>query len=124
MRSSLLQLLFLAGCTTTASQAPVGLDSAVVRPTPAVQEWTVLEGARTVGSVVRYQEALPPHRHLFAVRNLYDQDLGLVDSSGRAWRLRPHAEAELLGTGTVAEGAARILGSERVTLLERPPQHP
>lgn len=118
MRATLL-ILALAACTT-AEQAPVGLDGAVVLPTPAVRAWVARVGLREVGSVVRYEEAVGPGRHLFAVRDVHAQDLGYVDAQGRAWRLRPHAEPELVGAGTVAECAARILGHEEVELRERP----
>ncbi len=111
-------LLTTLSCTTTAEEAPVGLDQAVVRATPATATWVAQSGKRKVGSVVRYQEAAGPRRHLFGVRNIHDQDLGLIDASGRAWRLRPHGEPELLGTGTVLEGACRILGVEDISLIE------
>lgn len=111
-------LLTTHSCTTTAEEAPVGLDQAVILPTPATAIWVAESGRRKVGSVVRYQEAIGPRRHLFGVRNVHDQDLGLIDASGRAWRLRPHAEPELLGTGTVQEGACRILGVTEITLIE------
>ena len=108
----------LAACTSTAEQAPVGLEDAVVLPTPAVASWRAEVGLRQVGSVVRYEEAVGPGRHLFSVRNAHDQDLGYIDAVGRAWRLRPHQDPELLGTGTVAEGVARILGMTEVELIE------
>lgn len=91
-------------------------------PTPAVRAWTARVGLRDVGSVVRYQEAIGGRRHLFSVRNVHDQDLGFVDAKGRAWRLRPHQEPTLLGSGTVAEGAARILGVGEVSLVDCPIQ--
>jgi hypothetical protein len=113
-----LLVLATSACTITAEQAPVGLAQAIVLPTPAVRGWTARDGLHEMGSVVRYQEAIGPRRHLFSVRNVHDQDLGLIDASGRAWRLRPHQEPQLLGTGTVAEGAARILGLPGVSLVE------
>lgn len=115
---TLMACSLLAACTSNAAEAPVGLDGAVVLPTPAVASWRVEQGLRTVGSVVRFEESIGPGRHLFSVRNVHDQDLGYVDSVGRAWRLRPHAEPELLGSGTVAQGAARILGLSEVELVE------
>ena len=115
---ALLLVPLLAACNSTAEQAPVGLEGAVVLPTPAVRAWTARVGLEEVGSVVRYQESIGGRRHLFSVRNVHDQDLGFVDASGRAWRLRPHQEPALLGSGTVAEGAARILGLAEVTLVE------
>ena len=121
MKLSLTSIALLAAltsaCTITAEQAPVGLSQAIVLPTPAVGSWTARDGLHEVGSVVRYQEAIGPQRHLFSVRNVHEQDLGLIDASGRAWRLRPHQEPELLGTGTVAEGAARILGVPGLALV-------
>jgi hypothetical protein len=113
----LLCLAPLAGCRTTTQQAPVGLSEAILLPTPAVRAWTLMADGSRVGSIVRYQEATGPGRHVFAVRNIHDQDLGLIDALGRAWRMRPHAEPDLLGSGTVREGAARILGLDQVEMV-------
>ena len=38
------------------------------------------------------------------------QDLGMIDTLGRAWRYRPHTrEAEWLTTGTVVQGALAMV---------------
>ena len=46
----------------------------------------------------------------YSVRNAYHQELGSLDEHGRAWRFVPHQrEAEWVGTGTLVEGARKIL---------------
>jgi hypothetical protein len=56
---------------------------------------------------------------MFVVQNTFGQDLGMIDGLGRAWRFRPHqTEADRLLTGTIAEGAAAILGASDCELRE------
>lgn len=119
MRAGLLLLSLLAGCRFTAQSSPVGLDQAVLRPAPATKSWTVRHDLRPIGSLVRYEEATGQQRHFFVVRNDRDQDLGTIDDAGRAWRFRPHVDPELIGTGTVEDGVAGILGVESVSLQPR-----
>lgn len=78
--------------------------------------WAARVRGVVVGRVVRLGGS--EGERYFVVQNVHGQDLGLIDGQGRAWRARPHAEHEAVGTGTVADGAARILGEERVELLE------
>ncbi|MFT5052071.1 MAG: hypothetical protein ACI8QZ_003503 [Chlamydiales bacterium] len=108
-------------CITTVQVQPPGLNDREV-PTAQVQRaWLVNAGPGPVlGSVVRLQSMGAGERFFYAVRNIYSQDLGLVDSLGRAYRHRPHQdEPDLLGSGTVAEGVARILELDGpVELLE------
>lgn len=100
----------LGACTTsTTTREPAGIDRAVLTPVPAVRAWVVLDQGETSGSVVRYAERGLDGRFLYVVRNLWDQDLGVVDELGRAWRRVPHGEDRWIGTGTVAEGVRRIL---------------
>lgn len=54
---------------------------------------------------------------MVVVQNLFGQDLGLVDSLGRAWRYRAHEEALWLGSGTIEEGVGWILAREPVILI-------
>ncbi|MEC7232117.1 MAG: hypothetical protein VXW31_04190 [Planctomycetota bacterium] len=99
----------LPGCMTTTIQDPPGIERAVLTPVPAVRAWVVLEAGRVEGSVVRYAERGQDGRFLYVVRNIWDQDLGVVDELGRAWRRVPHEEDRWIGTGTVADGVRRIL---------------
>lgn len=81
---------------------------AVARP---VRAWELVQADRVVGVVVEFAEE--EGRRFYSVRNAWHQELGLVDENGRAWRYRPHErDADWLGSGTVAEGAARVLGLE------------
>jgi len=118
LRPVVLSLLALAAaCVSTRESAPAGLDGARVTRAFAVEAWSVIDGEVAVGSLVRYEPKGEPLRGFFAVRNEHGQDLGLVDSLGRAYRHRPHLEEpEWVGTGTVEGGVARILARPRVTL--------
>jgi hypothetical protein len=74
-----------------------------------VRAWEIVQADRVVGVVVEFTEE--PGRRFYSVRNAWQQELGLVDAVGRAWRYRPHeSEPDWLGSGTVVEGAARVLG--------------
>ena len=112
MRSTLIPIVLAAallGCRTRAETAPPGLNDAVIAHASASRAWAVFDGGRLVGSVVRYDEPGRRHRFLYTVRNVHSQDLGMVDDQGRAYRNRPHAEAEWVGTGTVLGGVRTIL---------------
>lgn len=112
----------LPGCmTTTTTQEPPGIERAVLTPVPAVRAWVVLEAGRVEGSVVRYAERGQDGRFLYVVRNVWDQDLGVVDELGRAWRRVPHQEDRWIGTGTVADGVRRILDLGRGCALSEQP---
>ncbi len=118
---ALLSSLSLSACMSTTTQSSPGLERAVLTPVPAVRAWVVIEGGAIRGSVVRYAERGQDGRFLYVVRNLWDQDLGMVDEKGRAWRKVPHSEDQWLGTGPVANGVRMILGlGIGTTLSERP----
>ena len=77
------------------------------------------DDGRLLGSLVRYESQIDLSQGYYAVRNRDGQELGLVDLEGRAWRYRAHErESEWLGTGTVIEGARRILSGSWATTLE------
>jgi hypothetical protein len=79
----------------------------------AVRAFELRVDGEVRGSLVRYEEQGQAARSFFTVRNAQGQAVGLIDAAGRAYRYRPHQrEAEWLGTGTVLEGARRILGVE------------
>ena len=99
-----------AACTTTVDSSPPGTGDAVILQAPATHAWRVVSAAGEVGLVVRFEEAATG-RFLYSVRNEHNQDLGIVDAEGRAYRFRPHAEPEWLSTGTVRDGVCSILGT-------------
>lgn len=119
-RGALVLGLLLLGpsCRVHRSSAPPELDDASVLGLEATRAWRVESDGKTVGSVVHFRETTPPHRVLFAVRNVHDQDVGRIDAKGRAWRERPHQEPDWVGTGTVVNGIRLILG-----LPEEPELH-
>jgi hypothetical protein len=86
--------------------------------------WSVIptdfDSTDSIGWVIRFQEAGESARSFYSVRNLHHQELGLVDTLGRAWKYQPfQKEANWLGSGSVPEGVSSILcpGSP-VTLVE------
>jgi len=100
-----------AGCRTTVREAPAGAGGFASAVTQPERAWEMVADGRVVGVVVEFVERGENGRRFFSVRNALQQELGLVDGEGRAWRYRPHdSEALWLGSGTVIEGAARILG--------------
>jgi hypothetical protein len=116
-----LALLLACACRTTTEQHAAGSGPgalAVARAQPAAA-WRVVERGATRGYVVRFSSDVDPAEGFFSVRNAAQQELGLIDRDGRAYRFRPHAsEPDWLGTGTVAAGAARILGLAADAVLE------
>lgn len=113
-----------AGCVQTTTHHPVGaLGAGPLRAVPAVAAWDVEERGRRIGSVLRFEGTggeSAPSELLYVVRNVHGQDLGFVDAQGRAWRRRPHAEEELLGSGPLEWGVASVLGaSSEIALTPR-----
>lgn len=107
----LLLIASLVSCQQVSHRAPPGLSHAaptLCRPSSA---WEVVHAGSVVGVVVQFSDLQEASRRFFSVRNAHQQELGLVDALGRAWRFRPHgADAECLGSGSMLSGAARILG--------------
>jgi hypothetical protein len=111
----------LAGCLTTETHASPVAPAAAVSATPD-RAWEIVNPAgEALGYVVRFEENAPrtaTPRAFYSIRNPYQQELGLVDDLGRSWRFEPHAkEPAWLGSGSVAEGTGRILGTT-VELVE------
>jgi len=115
----LLLVLTLAACRTTTSQVPNPASVAVARASP-VRAWELWQEGLLLGSLVRFEETGDGGRAFYSVRNREGQEIGLVDTDGRVWRHRQHElRPEWLGTGTVREGAVRILGgSSSAELIE------
>ncbi len=72
--------------------------------------WELRSGDEPLGFVVQFQERGRTRDSLYVVRNTWNQDLGLIDGLGRAFRYLPHHEEPAwVGSGTVLDGARRIL---------------
>ena len=57
----------------------------------------------------------------YMVRNVWHQDLGLIDAYGRAYRYVPHSsDPAWVGSGSVRQGVERILGLAGCELSEFP----
>ena len=110
----------LVGCRTTKSVRPKTPEQPVVYRAAPTRSWDVLVDQEPRGRIVHFAPEEAPEQAVYVVRNLYGQDLGWIDSLGRAYRLLPHhREPAWVGTGTVSQGAARILRVERTcTLIE------
>ena len=106
---ALVPLLLALGCQTRVVTSPAWSAEAVPAYSQAARAWEVVERGQVVGVVIEFDAQ--GGRRFYSVRNAWHQELGLVDSMGRAWRYRPHArEADWLGSGTLIEGAAQVLG--------------
>ena len=113
-----LSLLAMTGCITERNVRPVNDPPPIAWETSPDAAWSVEKLDQAAGYVVRYSSG-GEDVHYFSVRNLDHQELGMLDSHGRAWRFAPHArEATFLGSGTASEGAARILGLDNSIRLE------
>jgi hypothetical protein len=115
--------VLVASCTTTRSSAPAGASSAVVTQTEPVRAWRLTEADTTLGWVVEFADASAPDataRRFFSLRNSLHQELGSMDAFGRTWRFVPHQrDPAWLGTGTMIEGARKVLGGgDRSKLAE------
>lgn len=109
--ATLVAALALVACRTTVSRTQAPLRTVPMAAALPTRAFELVEQGRVVGVVVEFVE-LRGDRRFFSVRNELQQELGLVDQDGRWWHYVAHAEegAEWLGTGTVLDGATRILG--------------
>ena len=107
-------VLLAGGCIVSERRGPLDSEStAVIRRGVPSRAWRVMAGEREVGCVVFFESTAWPEDSLYVVRNPWQQDLGVIDSKGRAYRYVPHLEEpQWVGTGTVAEGAARVLHAD------------
>ena len=119
-----LALATCVACRTTSSESPAGGRDVSATHSLATRVWQLVIDGEPQGVVTRYESDEQPPRTFFLVRNLARQDLGLVDSLGRAWRYRPHErEAEWVATGTVLQGAVAIVGLAGVGELRELPMN-
>jgi hypothetical protein len=113
----LLPLLLLlcasgVGCETATKRSEADTQALEATVSTATRAWELVAEGRVIGVLVEFQER-GGSRRFFSVRNESQQELGMIDAQGRAWRFIPHAEdPEWLGTGTVLEGACRVLRIE------------
>ncbi|HEX6884548.1 MAG TPA: hypothetical protein VF530_14320 [Planctomycetota bacterium] len=120
MNARLLALaLLLTGCRTVETRPVASSPPPVLRVGARARVWEVRHGAERLGQVVLFQERGLARDCVYVVRNAWNQDLGLIDGLGRAYRYVPHLdEPTWLGSGTIALGAERILGASDCTLVE------
>src|SRR5262245_50936294 len=113
MRSALLaNVLVLAGCRTIATHEVSSAPLPDVRVGERARCWDVVCSGERVGVVVLFQHSGRVRDSVYVVRNPWQQDLGIIDGLGRAYRYVPHEEEPAwVGSGTVAAGAQRILGA-------------
>jgi len=120
-RALALALLALASvaCRTETTTSPRVHETEIAHAAPG-RIWEVREDGTLRGYVVRFSEAGDDGRVFFSVRNPSHQELGLIDGQGRCYRYHAHERTPTwLGTGTVVEGARRILDAgERAELVE------
>lgn len=99
-----------ASCVETTVERQ-DLGDARVREVPATGAFDVRHAGASVGQVQRYGDANDPQQHYYVVMNPWGQELGIVDGLGRVWQRRPHeSEPEAIGSGSLADGVARLLG--------------
>jgi hypothetical protein len=109
------------GCRTTATETVSSVPTPSVRIGTHARTWEVHCEGELLGLVVLFQERGLARDSVYVVRNPWNQDLGLIDGLGRAFRYLPHhAEPAWVGSGTIAVGAQRILGAQATCeLVER-----
>jgi len=120
--------LALCACQVTEIKTPIAASAEMRVGSPA-RAWEVLDAdGEVVGLLVYFRALGRSEDSLFMVRNVWHQDLGLVDAYGRAFRYLPHhRDPAWIGTGTVRQGVERILDLETCELAELPfvePEHP
>lgn len=101
-----------AGCHTVATEVSSS-PAPSMRVAKRARVWELHRAGEAVGLVVLFQEGGRARDSLYVVRNLWHQDLGLIDGLGRAYRYLPHLEQPTwVGSGTVLAGAQRILDAD------------
>lgn len=116
MRSTSLALLattvLSTGCRTTSTREMSSTPVPRVHVGTHKRTWEVRSNGEALGLVVLFEERGRAQDSLYMVRNAWHQDLGLIDGLGRAYRYLPHREEPAwVGSGTIADGAQRILGA-------------
>ena len=112
--------LATTGCYTVETKRPIAATAEMRVGLPA-RAWEVVSGeSELVGLVILFESPRPMESH-YMVRNVWHQDLGLIDSLGRSYRYLPHhREPAWVGSGTIVRGVERILDSGDCQLVEVP----
>jgi hypothetical protein len=111
--------LLVSGCLTTEMRPVASSPAPVVRIAERARMWEVRRAGERIGLVVLFQEDGAARDSVYVVRNPWHQDLGLIDGLGRAYRYLPHEEEPAwVGSGTVLQGAERILGVNECLLVD------
>ena len=111
-----------SACMTTRTSRPA-LSAAVgeLRVASPTRGWEVVHGSDVVGLVVYFRANGPAEDSVYMVRNIWHQDLGMIDAFGRAYRYMPHQEDPAwVGSGSVRQGVEHILGLSGCLLSEFP----
>jgi len=121
MRSRLGLALLLAAlgmaCRTIETKRPIYRSQAARRASPTRMFEVEHEGIAQ-GYVVLFEAPPLPEDAVYIVRNMHQQDLGVIDALGRAFRYRPHEkEPTWLGSGSIPRGLQRILNTESLPAL-------
>jgi hypothetical protein len=120
-----LLLLGLGGCRTTETRESMHIERPPIVRASVTRIWSVLLEGSPVGEVVFFESTDRVEDSIYMVRNVWQQDLGLIDSLGRAYRFTPHSEEPAwVGTGTVTQGAARILRIDENCVLVEETEEP
>jgi hypothetical protein len=106
----LLVALSCAGCRTTETRRLNFSEPAEVHIGSLARNWEIRSGEELVGLLVLFEARDVARDSVYVVRNQWHQDLGMIDAFGRAFRYLPHRrDPTWVGTGTVVQGAERIL---------------
>ena len=112
-------VLACASCRTIETRSVASAPPPAVRVGERARVWEVRRGTERLGHVVLFQERGLAGDSVFVVRNAWNQDLGLIDGLGRAYRFVPHLEEPAwVGSGPITLGAERILGVDECALVE------
>jgi len=115
---ALLAALALGACRTRSSHAPANVEGGRPQSLRAVRTFEVRAEGELAGYLVLYESEAATRDFYYAVQNELRQELGMIDALGRAWRYRAfQREPDWIGTGTVAQGAAAVLGLEGEPVL-------
>jgi len=113
-------LVLLAGCRTVEIRSPISATGEIKVGVPA-RAWEVVHGERELAGLVILFEGARASESIYVVRNVWQQDLGLIDNHGRAYRYLPHHRSPAwVGSGSVSQGVERILALEDCRLFEVP----
>jgi hypothetical protein len=112
LRWTWLASALLCACMSVETRPLSSVPDPIARLARPGRAWAVYSSDVLVGRVILFEEHGLARDSLYVVRNLWDQDLGIIDGLGRAYRYVPHeAEPAWVGSGTIAAGAGAILGS-------------